>query len=451
MSSSTPTPAPGKRFAWLRAAADSIWNFFDKVAKLITNVKEVAAALGVIVVAVGVLFGIHLRLPSSLEALLPPSGAQQPSIPAKSVVIVSSDDLMANSYATLISNELPGVGVSYLDFSQIDALPGLQPGLVIIGSAEATINVVRLSAATKSFLTGGAVKVLAVGVQGAFILNQISPGTPLSARNSVGITNSEVVLGHRLPDILLAHLPLGGSFHLYTHDGSASGVAVYDGGSLERQGAKGIAQVWDSSADECSAHYWAVASQGNEAIWGFTINANDLTQEGTQLFVNTVEDMLSTRFATLQSQQQEYFRPDTYYNRSAGCHYPSNTYRIKVSGAQTMHIKVSSKSSSLQVVILGPLETDKVVRPAGQDIPVTVSRQSAAKGGDWTVTVIYTGHMSTDTTVNYDLTLDYLSSGPANVRDAIIVIGLAIASGILVVVGLVWFYRRRLWQSLMMF
>ncbi|HEV2415536.1 MAG TPA: hypothetical protein VGX27_12060, partial [Candidatus Dormibacteraeota bacterium] len=269
--------------------------------------------------------------------------------------------------------------------------------------------------------------------------------------NSVGISNSEVVLGHPLSDTLLAHLPLGGSFHLYMHDGNASGVAVYDGGSLERQGAKGIAEVWDSSADECSPHYWTVASQGNEAIWGFTINANDMTQEGTQLFVNTVEDMLSTRFATVQSQQQEYFRPDTYYNRSAGCHYPSNTYRIKVSGAQTMHISVTSKSSSLQVVILGPLETDKVVRPAGQDIPVTVSPQSAAKGGDWTVSVIYTGHMTSDTTVNYDLTLDYLSSGPASVRDAIVVVGLAIASGILVVVGLGWFYWRRLWRSLMIF
>lgn len=451
MSSPPPTPAQRKRFAGLRAALDGISNFFDKIAKFITNVREVAGALAVIIVAVGVLFGIHLRLPSSFEALFGATGAQQASTPAQSVVIVSSDDLMANSYSKLISDELPGVGVSYLDFSQIDALPGLQPGLVIIGSAEASIGVVRLSGSTKSFLTGGAVKVLAVGVQGAFILNQISPGNPLSAGNSVGISNSEVVLGHRLSNTLLAHLPLTGSFHLYMHDSNVLGMAVYDGGALERQGAKGIAQVWNSSADECSPHYWAVASQGNEAIWGFTINANDLTQEGTQLFVNTVEDMLSTRFATLQSQQQEYFRPDTYGNRSVGCHYPSNTYRIKVSGAQTMHISVSSKSTSLQVVIRGPLETDNVVGPANQDIPVTVSPQSAAKGGDWTVSVIYTGHMTSDTTVNYDLTLDYLPIGPASVRGAIVVIGLAIASGILVVVGFVWFYQRRLWRSLMIF
>jgi hypothetical protein len=408
-------------------------------------VIEVVTVLLLLFGGGGYLFGLHVpQLPAAVQSLLP---ARPATMPAQSVVIVSSDDLMANSYNTLLNDSTLNIRVNRLDTSQIDALPDYKPGLVIIGSANPQTDNLNLSQGVMRFLSGN-VKVLGVGVQGAFILNQIAPGSPLTSRNSVGINNSQVILGHGLSSRMLSRLPVGGSFHLYSHDDTEPGVAIYDSGSLENQGARGIARVWDAAADECSAHYWAVATQGNNAFWGYTLNANDLTPEGAQLFVNTVEDMLETPFASQESQQQQYFPPGPHNNRSVGCHYPSNTYRIRVGGSGTMHIGVQSKSNALQVKIFGPLNTDRVVKRADRDIQVPVSPQSLDKGREWTVTVIYTGAMTADTTIHYDLTLDYQSSSPLSVQDALAVIGMIVAGALAGIIALGWLFLRHLWPRL---
>ncbi|TMC54258.1 MAG: hypothetical protein E6J20_04080 [Chloroflexi bacterium] len=418
------------------------------LASLVSNGKavlQVATSFLLLFGGGGYLFGFHVpQLPAAIQSLLPPRPA---TMPAQGVVIVSSDDLMANSYNTLLNDLTLNIRVNRLDTSQIDALPDYKPGLVIIGSSNPQTDNLNLSPAVMRFLSGN-VKVLGVGVQGAFILNQIAPGSPLTSRNSVGLNNSEVILGHGLSSRMLARLPAGGSFHLYSHDDTEPGVAIYDGGSLENQGARGIARVWDAAADECSAHYWAVATQGNNALWGYTLNANELTPEGSQLFVNTVEDMLETPFASQESQQQQYFPPGPHNNRSVGCHYPSNTYRIRVGGTGTMHIGVQSKSNALQVKIFGPLNTDTVVKPAGRDIQIPVSQQSLDKGREWTVTVIYTGAMTVGTTIYYDLTLDYQSSSPLSVHEALWVIGMIVAGALAGIIALAWLFLRHVWPRL---
>jgi hypothetical protein len=431
----------------IAGGAKALSGLVSNVGQIFTSVAAIWAFVGSIVsVAAGAtLFGTHVpQVPAAITTVF--SAAPAPGMPAPNVIFVSSDDLMAKSYMSVLDDSLGGkVTVGYLDPSQLDALPDSHPGVVIIGSTDLQPQPLSLSPSVLRFLSGD-VKVLGIGAEGGLALNQIAPFSPLSARNSVGITSSEVILPNRLPDRIRSGLPIGETFHLYSHDSAtAPGVAVYDGGSLGLQGAQGIAEVFDAGADQCGGHYWPVATQGNDAFWGFTKDAGDLTAQGTQLFVNTVNDLLATPFAGQDQRQQQYYLPSTYTHRSLGCRFPSNSYRIKVAGTGRMNIGVRSASDAdLQLIAYGPLDSDSFTSHGrSPDLPVDVSGESQASGHDWVVIVAYNGPMTSETRVVYDLVLDYRSNSGLSLQDARVAIGLTILGALLGCLGIWWFVRRR--------
>lgn len=407
------------------------------IGKLPDSLKTAAAVVAAISSLIGsiVVIGQNApQLPHAIDSILAPF-APSPK-PGPLVVFVSSDDVLTNSYVTVLQDE--GIWVHPLDPSRVRDLLDLRPGLVVFGASSPQADPPDLSQEVRDFLASR-VKVIGIGLLGTRLFEKIQPNSALSSRHATGMTSRVVSLARKLPNSVLGTLP--GGFPLYDESGddpSVAEAAIVNQGGLELQGAKAIAEL-QGAGDACNASPWPVAQQGNRVLWGSGQPAWRLSSEARQLFVNIVRDLRSTDI--LKPSPQAQFLPGPYPGRTLGCRNTQNEYPLQVSGPGKIEVTVHSKSKLVLTLAASRPGDDQTVHSDYLSGPVTAEQLS--QGESWLVLVTYDGSLSEHSgNVEYDLDLDYPSQTVSEFRVRAIVGGM-VAGALLALLSVWLIWTRR--------
>lgn len=332
----------------------------------------------------------------------------QSPLPSNLIVFISPDSLMAKSYLSILADN--GFETKYLDLIQIDELPSLRPGVVIIGSNDSSkIEMLKLSQSLKNYLIGN-IKIIGMGRSGELFFYKIAP---LSVLNHVAWnSDTQISLNSKVPHDITIGLPTSESLHLYNVPSEEEHQAVYDSGSLSLQGAQGIAQ--ENVETKCRGHYWPVVKQGNYAFWGYSFNAQRLTETGKTLFVNLVKHLQSTPYEEPEFDTQ-YLKPGI-YSGTLGCNFIDNNYLFKVS--RTGDIRLSVASDVEVSLILNRLDRMlgqggfSRVDQASPELIYHVTKEDIKQGNAWEATIDYFGEASPETYISYTLEINYPNNEP---------------------------------------
>jgi len=236
-------------------------------------------------------------------------------------------------------------------------------------------------------------------------LEQGEPFSPIGFRHAVGVQTSMVTVDasrQAVPGGPACWLP----FNLYQEDAQtpATGLAVFDEGSLSLLGATGIGELGEPGC--CNGHTWPVARQGNDLFWGYSLPGTALTVRGALLFENIVLATLHDDFQK-PVQQEHYKDPGRYPGDALGCLFSTNEYRLPVSATGAVKVVVKSKYEVLLSAV-GLLPKDSLsVHRISPSLIIPATAQSVEAGQDWLITLSYSGPMNSRTRNDYDFTLSH--------------------------------------------
>jgi len=412
--SSPPSPSPpAKPKGRVKRFLDSIPDFVKVLAALLLGISGILGSLA----AIGQEVQKYPAEVSSLAATFHP-----PRQPGLHVVFVSNDEFLAKSDLSVLSDA--GALTDYIDTSQIASLPQLNPDLVIFGSGAEQPDPIDVSGGVRTFLEGD-VKVMGIGSLGGVVLQELEPFSPIAFRHAVGVQNSQVILDSRADKRFALGLPAGNSFNLYEEDSqsSATGLAIFDRGSLSLSGATGIAEV--PGVEGCNGRSWPVVRQGNDLFWGYSLPATALSPMGIQLFQNVVMGVLHDAF---QKPQLELHlkEPGSYSGDAVGCRFSENEYRVQVAGVGAIEVAIASKSD-ISLSVTGPRSVDAyAVHGISPKLLVPITSQTLNAGADWIITVAYKGPLDIRTRIDYTLTLGYPSDVASPGRTVLVTLLIAL-------------------------
>jgi anthranilate/para-aminobenzoate synthase component II len=400
-SDSPPVPQPPGAGRGAGTSGGRFKPFFGSARKTLAAIGAAVVGFGGVSAAVFA-FGQEIpQVPGVMKGVV--TTFHQPRHPGTHVVFVSNDELLAKSYLSRLADS--GAMTDYIDTSQIEMLPRLNPDLVMFGSGAAQPEQLQFSPTVLDFLHGD-VKLMGIGSLGSSILEQVEPFSPIGFRHAVGVQTSAVTLDARLDKRYLQGLPAGLPFNLYQEDVQtpATGLAVFDEGSLSLLGATGIGELGEPGG--CNGHTWPVARQGNDLFWGYSLPGSAFTLQGALLFENIVLATLHDDFQ--KPLQQEHFKgPGKYPGDALGCLFSTNEYRLPVSATGAIKVVVRSTSEVL-LSAAGPLAMDSIsVHGISPSLVIPVTAQSVEAGQDWLITLSYSGPMNSRTRIDYDITLSY--------------------------------------------
>jgi len=410
--------------------------FFGSARKTVSLLAAAVVGLGGVT---GAVFGIGQevpQIPSVIQGVV--TTFHHPRHPGSHVVFVSNDEFLAKSYLSLLADS--GAKTESIDTSQIETLPTVNPDLVIFGSGVSEPEQLEFSPTVLKFLQGD-VKVMGIGSLGSSVLEQVEPFSPIGFRHAIGVQNSEIRLDARLDKRFSAGLPTDAAFKLYQEDAltPATGLAVFDEGSLSLLGATGVAELGDPGG--CNGHTWPVARQGNDLFWGYSLPGTALTSQGALLFENVVLAVLHDDFQQ-PFQQQHYKDPGSYPGDALGCLFSTNEYRLPVSATGAIKVVVKSTREVL-LSAAGPRALDSYsVHGISPSLLIPVTPQSLDAGQDWVITLSYSGPMNSRTRIDYDFTLSYPSQDASPGR-ALLLTLLLLLTCLLGVLSTVYIARAR--------
>lgn len=320
-----------------------------------------------------------------------------------------------------------GFKTEYLDLSQIDQLSLLEPEVVIVGSeggpetepGEVRLRAVELSQALKEKLSDD-VKVLAIGTLGTDVLSLLRTSLALgltSVARSRALYRSDYLIPEAPSDII-SGLPMGGPISVYDdRDKHQSDLTtIYDGGSRFFQGWQGI--VRNGVEGGCVSQYWLVAKQANNAVWGYGLDPQLLTDDGRALFINLVKHMRSIPASRSESERR-FFDPGR-YSGTFGCNFWYRTYAFKVFQTGVITLSVTS-NTELALILNGPGllagtggAFDRVDR-VSPSLFFCVTEEELSRGDTWLVHVAYGGFSTVrgisgappDTLIEYTIEIGY--------------------------------------------
>jgi hypothetical protein len=396
------------------------------------RLKAIGAIPKTITATVGVVTGVVLIL-NTIPAL-PGAWSKayhtfhpDPS-PSNWIVFVSSDQFLANSYLSVLSDN--GIyQVDYADPSQLDEeLVSRRPGVVIVGGSSPEAPGLSLTTGARQLLTNNT-RVLGMGSFGARLFDELMPFSPLGLRHAAGTSTTQVKLASNLPKELGSGLPSDRPFSIYETDDD-SGVAIHDTGSLDVIQARRLAEANVDSAP-CGGHFWSLMQQGDDYFWGYSQYATDLTDNGKRLFVNLINQMLGTSVIGPPADDHAY--PPGSYQGTVGCQYAVGSYVLRVTGPGTIGARVTSKQP-LELVLSEQAES-ATVRKLEAVSPSLIARTTQWDGPkDWLVTVAYRGPATADTRVSYVLTVDYPAQ-PLSNWPVWLVFGALVAAVLMILLG----------------
>src|SRR5216684_6539438 len=131
-SDSTPAPQPPGAGAG-PGGGKSGWGFkpfFGSARKTLASIGAAVVGFGGVSASIFLLGQEIPQVPGVMNGVV--TTFHQPRHPGTHVVFVSNDELLAKSYLSLLADS--GATTDYIDTSQIEMLPHLNPDLVIFGS-----------------------------------------------------------------------------------------------------------------------------------------------------------------------------------------------------------------------------------------------------------------------------------------------------------------------------
>jgi len=370
------------------------WNSFLKLPDMIKWIASLITAITTLVVA-------YNNLAPNLDNFL---HKNQSSVPPELIVYVSSDPFVAKSYLSiLVSTNLP---TKYLDLSQIEQLPSLKPGVVIIGNEGLWSSSLNLSDDLKAFLSDD-VKLIGMGELGLKVLNALDTYSIFGDNGPVD--TQPILLDPEVPKAISAGLPTAEPIFLYDEDPLRMVNVIYDRGSFHLIGAQGIASYEQQAT--CKGQSWSIVKYGNYVFWGYISEVEKLTEEGKRLFVNIVKFVQETPYERPEL-EREYFKPGS-YSGTLGCNFINNTYPIKVNKKGNIKVNVTS-DEELWLVLNGPgqvhyYDRDIAVSPS---LSYNVISDQLQFGEDWFVSVYYFGDVTSQTRIKYEIEIDFPYTPP---------------------------------------
>src|SRR5260370_14610151 len=313
------------------------------------------------------------------------------------------------------------------------------------GSARKTVSLLAAAVVGPGGVTGAVFGIGQEGPQNPRVIQGLVTTfphpRPPGFRNASGVKNRESGWEARLDKRFSAGLPTDAAFKLYQEDAltPATGLAVFDEGSLSLLGATGVAELGDPGG--CNGHTWPVARQGNDLFWGYSLPGTALTSQGALLFENVVLAVLHDDFQQ-PFQQQHYKDPGSYPGDALGCLFSTNEYRLPVSATGAIKVVVKSTREVL-LSAAGPRALDSYsVHGISPTLLIPWTPQSLDAGQDWVITLSYSAPMHSRTRIDYDFTLSYPSQDASPGR-ALLLTLLLLLTCLLGVLSTVYIARAR--------
>jgi hypothetical protein len=408
-----------------------------RVRKLGEALTWLAALAGSVVTIIGSLPVLSQTTTQIIDAVFYPK-------PTNLAVFFSDDQPFANQYLQILADR--GFETRLASLSDLPkVMESTRPGVIFVEKPGVNpAEVINLDPATQERLVKDT-KVVGIGPYGSYFIHALDIASMLGAAAEGNDLNVMLDDPNKPKDIGQG-LPTDQPLKLSTQDSNErfSVAAAYDSGSTATQSpqAQGVARMSDGGPrDRCKGDYWAIAIQGNFALWGYRLPAARLSDPGRQLFGDLAVHMRDTPYVSSRRQSLE-TQPGTLRGR-VGCSLPRQTYRFRPSGPGLITAKATA-SQRIALILNAPFRINYLARQDAPTPQITfqVQQQNLQRPGDWSIAVAYFGDIQPNTEIPYSLQLDYPYS-KEHLAIWLAAAAVALALGALASVRLVSIVRRR--------